>query len=770
MRQKTITFLSVSGMSVAIAIVLMIGFWSMNEFSFDTFHKNSGRIYRVCLNGMLNGQPLQSSGMFAPAGAAIASSCPKVQSMNRVRLMGKEKVQINNLTYYIDDIITTDSNFFQFFTYKIISGDIQNCLQKKDGVVIDQSTANKLFPGENAVGNFLGLYHKNYQVTAVMEDMPKNTYLKAHIVVPLHGIDWIDSDTWGSSDAYMTFLLVNKNTNIPNLTEKVTAAIDNGFPSYKEMNIKQKLQLLTDIHFSSEMRFDFVEKGNKRVVVIFISLAGLILLISSINFINLSISTSFLKSKSIGIKKINGCSKLSLFTNSYIETGLSILTSFLIAIIITAICLPVFKHLSGSDFHINFSNYRIYTLSLLLIILITAIAGTIPMVYILKFNPETIVRNRIKGEGVSNLQRILVISQFAASIILLVSSGIVKKQIYYVQNKDLGFDKSHIVYFHPGKLGEKYNNVKELLLKDPNIKDVTATHNLPTNWSQGNPVMLPNKKETNCLMEIMFTKGNYINMLKIPLVQGINPFLENDNDKISCLINESAVKKLHLKDPVGKQIKISENSPLTIAGVLKDVNTKSLHKAIDPQVYRLKTSVKDYEYMMVKVSSNTKEALQSLKKVWHEYNGEDIFEYHFLDSKYDDLYKTETTASKIISIGMIIAIFLAFMGLYAIAFYSTERRVKEVGIRKVNGAKIVEVMLLLNKDFIKWMVIAFAIAIPISYYAMHKWLENFAYKTVISWWIFALAGSFAFVIALTTVSWQSWKAATSNPVEALRNE
>ncbi len=768
-RNKTISIISISGMSIAISIVLLIGFWSINEFSYDSFHKDADQIYRLCLDGIINDKPTKIGGTFKQAGPLLQSKIPEIEALSQVHTLEKGFVTTQSSSGNEEGIITTDISFFNFFTYPILLGNSSECLNSSDKIVIDEEMALKYFPNKDAIGNIINVFNKDYQVSAIMKNMPENSHLQAHFIISFEGIKGSEGENSGSSDGYMNYLKISENSDLKELTQKVNFAMNEEYPFYKEMGITEFLQPLKDIHFSSDIRFDFVSKGDKRITIIFLSLAALILIIASFNFINLSISTSFLKAKSIGIKKINGCSKTTLFLNAYLETGLHIFLAFVIGIIISAAFLPYFGYLSGTSFDIDFSNYKIYLYSAILFIALTLITGTIPFVYILRFNPESIIRNKLKSKGISPVQHALVIVQFAASIILLIASGIIQKQIYYLQHKDLGFDKEHIVYFESNSMAANYKAATQQLKEEADIIDVTSVINLPCQWNSGDMISIPDDSTQNAvLMEIVDIQPNYFQMLKIPVILGENPFLTN-NDASLCLLNETAVKRLNLKDPIGKQV-CQYDLHFTIAGVVKDVNTKSLHNLVDPQIFLLNRYAESNTCFLVKISNNNKEAIQSIEKVWNQYNPDEVFTYHFLDSKYDELYQTENTASKIIAIGMVIAIFLAFMGLYSITYYSTERRIKEIGIRKVNGAKTSEVMLLLNTSFVKWIIIAFIISAPIAYYAMHKWLENFAYKTSLSWWIFAGAGAFAFVVAMTTVSFHTYKAATSNPVKALRYE
>jgi putative ABC transport system permease protein len=367
------------------------------------------------------------------------------------------------------------------------------------------------------------------------------------------------------------------------------------------------------------------------------------------------------------------------------------------------------------------------------------------------------------------LQRILVVSQFVASIVLISSAIIIQRQINYLNNKDLGFNNKQLICFSLGNMADNFETIRTELMKNPAIAEVTAKTCLPSDWYEGLNVKLKDYPGNELVAEVCPILYNYPDVMEIPILEGRNPFVRGENHFRECMINEQAVQGLGLNEPIGKQLGVGD-SLYTIAGVLRNANTKSLHWQIDPQVYIPLNRLEYYHVMIVKITENTKSAIETLTSEWNKSNPGVPFMYNILDETYHKLYKIEETASKIISIGLIIALFLALMGLYAVSHYAIERRTKEIGIRKVNGAKVSEVMMMLNKECIKWIAIAFVIATPVAWYVMRRWLENFAYKISLSWWIFALAGLMALGISLLTISWRSWKAASRNPVEALRYE
>jgi putative ABC transport system permease protein len=764
--------LGLFGLSVGIAVALIIGLWSLNEFSFDKFHKDSERIYRICRKGFLNNETVILGSDFGPVAIEVKNELPDVEEYTRITPFLRELVKANEITSYERDVIAGDKNLFQFFSFKLESGNAETCLDAPDKIVVDRYIADKYFQDKEPVGQMFQIFGQQFQISAVMENLPENSHLRFHIIVPVEGLSWISDKTWENNDNVLAYLKLKEGSDIEALASKISQITYKHFPIYEQYQVTHFLQPLTDIHFSVGFRFDSVVTNDQRMVYIFISIAILILSIACFNFINLFISTSFKRAKAIGIKKINGISGIRLFLSSFAETALYILVATIIAFIIAVFALPFFNNLTGGNLTVDFGDYRLYMFVGVLMMITILAAGIFPVLYILRFNPQEIIKSKLKGGGITLVQRVLVVSQFAASIILIASTVIIKKQIHYIQNKELGFSKEQIIWFQPRNIAESYETFRQEVMRNPNIKDITTKTCLPNDWNNGNPIVTDNNPDAQILAEVCHVGFNYIEMMNIPLIEGSIPFNEITSNPDQCLINERTAKALELDDPIGKQITLIDNSKVTITGVLKDVNTKSLHIQVDPQLYVQlgKDDLRAWHFVFLKVSSNPDEVIKLMSENWQKYNPDIPFEYAFLDNTYNELYHAEATASKIVSAGMGIALLLAFMGLFAMAHYSTEKRIKEIGVRKVNGATIVEILILLNKDFVKWVVLAIVIASPIALYAMYKWLANFAYKTDLSWWVFVLAGLTSIMIALATVSWQSWRAATRNPVEALRYE
>jgi putative ABC transport system permease protein len=770
-RNKSTTLLSILGLTIAITVALLIGLWSLNEFSYDKFHPNYENKFRLGRKGFLNNESVIMGSECVAAGPGIAPNFPEIQSFLRVLPSGRQIIKAGDEKFFIDNVVIADNNFFSFFSYVLKSGNPQNCLDGTNQVVIDELLAQTLFGNRNPIGQTLEAFGKPWNVSAVARNVPANSHLEFRMVFPIDGINWLKNIPWGERDYALTYFELKPGTNVNNLAKSINKFAIAQFPLYQQFSIEHFLQRIDDIHFSVGHRFGNVKVMDKRILFIFISIASLILLIACFNFINLFISTAFLRSKSIGIRKIAGSSRQQLYLSSFFETGMYVLVATLMACILSWLLLPWFNQITGTRLELNLANLNIYLFIGLLLIVTVMITGFVPMRYITARSAGDMIGFRMKAGGTSVLQRTLVIVQITASIILISSSLVIQKQIRYIHQKDLGFEKENIVYLNPrGRFSSAYAMIRQELMKLPGIKDVTAKSCLPSDWHNGNPVTSENNPDSKWIMEVCEIKENYAGVMGYELVSGDIPWKETTRESVDCMINEQAAVALGFTNPVGKQIGLlTTDKKYTIRGIFKNANTKSLHRVVDPQVFIQLNDLLDYQVMMIKIS-DPENAIRSIRTIWERENPDIPLEYHFLDEVYDNLYQIENTASQVVSIGMYLAIFLAFMGLFAIAHFASLQRIKEIGVRKVNGAKVYEIMSLLNREFLIGVLVAFIVATPVSWLAMNKWLGNFAFKTSLSWWIFLLAGSFALIIAIITVSWQSWKAATRNPVEALRYE
>jgi putative ABC transport system permease protein len=782
LKNKTFSFINVFGLSVGIICTLLIMLWVQDELNFDQFHKNGNQIYRVVQYDN-NGKNSRTPAMLAPE---ITTKIPEIGSFTRVfKLPGVVFKQETNI-FNEDNGIVVDPQFFSIFNFPFIEGNPETALSAPSSVIITESLAKKYFGNSDPINKTINIDGRNASVvTGVIKDIPKNSHLKFDFVMPFCLLEVImasDVNDWGAYN-YTTYLKLAPKTNIAAASLKINQIAKDKLPAQLlSFWNKFELQPLSQIHLSADISNDhflgnFTVVEDRSTVYIFSYIAFFILILACINYMNLSIAQSGGRTREIGLKKVVGSSKAQLRKQFMGEYFLISMFALVVAIISVNLLLPWFNQISGKTLVVNHAKNIIPYLTILLVT--TLLGGFYPAFSLSSFNPVNTLKQLVPGSvKTSYLKSSLVIFQFAVSIILIAGTFIVYRQLQYIQDKKLGFQKENIVYVPiKGNSASRYQAMKEELLKNPDILAVSAKDCLPTTtlrnlvdffWDDKKP-------DQQVMMELTGVDYNYFEELNISLLAGRSFSETFPSDASSAFIlNEEAVKITGMESPIGKKF-ASWNKSGTIIGIIKNTNFKSLHEKPNPQVYHIMKNIHEEAglagVMLIKLNgSNQAKTLVFIEKTWKNLNAEAPFELHFLDQTYDQLYSSERKINLIFGYFSILAILIACLGLYGLVLYSADQRKKEIGIRKINGANITEVMAMLNTDFVKWVAIAFVIATPIAYYAMNKWLENFAYKTELSWWIFALAGLLALGIALLTVSWQSWRAATRNPVEALRYE
>lgn len=760
--------LSILSLSIGVAVALLLGTWAFNEFQFDKQHKNPEEVYRICRKGFLNNESVQLGFVFGPLGKEVKKNYPEVVDMARVYRLDSKVLKVGNVKQNFENIHLVDSTFFNIFNFNVEKSAINRFLSIPNSILLTDEVSKKLYGDENPVGKIIAC-EGNREIVGVIKNAHFNTHLNIAALMPMASVGWADNEDWGNNDSYITYVRLARNASVAELEKKITSLAVRNFPPYEQIKLNHFLQPLTDIHFSSGFRFDFVKKNSAQLVYTFIAIALIIMLLATVNFVNLFISTSFSRAKAIGVKKTNGAKKWQLILNFLAETFCYVLFSVVIGIVLAQIALPVFTRIIDYKLAINYQGALFYIFVGVLLVVVTLLAGSFPAYQMSKFNAIQVLKDQFKGKKLSLVQKSLIVTQFAASIILLISVLVIKEQLTFMSSIDLGFDKENVVYVRMnGDFAQQHERIKQELGRNVQVKGVTfKASGTPLEWRNGGPISLANKKDEIYLMEKCDVEYGYFDFLKIPIVKGID-FQEGESAN-NCIINEEAARVLKLDDPIGKVIYQFGNKHV-IKGVVKNAYTKSLHRKIDPQVYSIITNEYGWSVMLVKTAGNSESVISYLRQEWEKLNPNQPFEYHFLDESYEELYKAEVKAGEVVSWAVAIALLITIAGLWGMASYAITRRTKEVGVRKVNGATITEILTLLNKDFVMWIVVSFAVACPVAAWFMNRWLEAFTLRTSMHWWIFLLAGIIPLGIALAAVSWKSWKAATSNPVNALRYE
>ena len=776
-KNRNISLVNILGLGVGFASTIILLSWVSNELSFDRFFNNKENIYRVNFGGEVNGVSTKACSSPQGVGPEALSVFPEVANFTRIRELVRKPFKIENNQFYVEKGLSADSTFFSVFSYQAKSGDLSKSLNRKDVVVLDAYLAEKCFGNENPIGRSLDIDQHTYIVSAVIRNIPENSHLQFHYLTPVLNLpgDW-QNNTWGS-DNCTQYLVFKAKINMAEFEDKLTQMLYNKTNIWKEYKVKLSLQPLNEIHFSTGYLLENAVKGNLQNVNMLSIVALLILLIACTNFTNMFISASFQRIKSTGIKITSGASRLTIIREFSTEVLCYVLFAYILSLGFVKLVIPVFNSLTKVHLQVNFFSYNFLLLSGSVIFFTMVIAGSFPGYYISRNKPGLVLKQGFKtlSGRKHNIQKSLVAMQFITAILLIISVIFIQKQVNFLRTKNLGFDKENIVFINTTGEFRNFQNIsrlKENLIKNPDITEISTQNSLPTVFENGGFMYTANNPNHKIHGEQISIGEGYFDMMKIQFIEGGQDFDYSNNRIECCVINETAAKQLNLIPPFSGQsiFNVNENKYLTIKGVIKDINTKSLSLKISPCLYTKATYFNDNGIIIFRMARINSEVLASIKNYCTKNNPSIPFEYHFLNQTYDELYLNEARTQKIFQWFTLLSILISGLGLYAMVQFITETRTKEIGIRKVNGARVIEILTMLNAGFIKWVLIAFVIACPIAYYAMHQWLQNFAYKTELSWWVFAMAGLVAVAIAVLTVSWQSWRAATRNPVEALRYE
>lgn len=779
-KQKVVGTLNICSLSLSIMVSIVVGLWAINELTYDNFYPDGDRMYRVVQNFELNGKPIRAATSFKPLGEIAEKELPSIEKMCRIvsRTMG---VTFHNMVHFGVPSLVTDHNFFSFFGFPLKEGDIETAFSGTNNAIITESAARKYFPDEDPIGQRIVSHGYDFFISGIMYDIPRNSHIQAEVILPMFGS--FKSWEWDSGFYYDTYFILSPSADLNLIGERLTQINKAGAGDFlKNAYNEVGLELVRDIHFSkTEPGFDNAVKGDKSFLQILVFTALVILIIGCINFTNLFISTAFIRARSIGIKKSQEAGRRTLILEFYKETAVYVFISVVGGLLLAMLTLPVFNNYTGSTTVLDFYNPQLYVFLFCLIIVTILIAGSFPAFRMTKFGIIETIGGKFRGKKMSAFQKALVIIQFTSSISLLIIVFFFGRQIDTLLSQDLGFDNKNVFYVNGwGAFGADYKSLRNELRKNPAIADVAMKqYDLPLRMGNGVGVRSLDGDEA-ILIDLSEVSPNYFDFFDMEFLAGENPlWLETAANSRYCVINEAAARALGLEDnpvdasfmyiSIGQKLIENDGKTYTVKGVIRDSYVKSLHETPGAQMY-LNLSRDDHNPIFIRTVGNPQDAIQAMEKMWKEINPNVPFEYHFLDETYDAQYKAEMNARNVLSYALLITFIISAAGLFAIAFYSTQRRIKEIGIRKINGAKVTDLLLLLNKDVVVWVVISFLIACPIAYVFLYNWLDDFVVKTSLSWWVFLIAGVLSALVALITVSYQTWRTATTNPIESLKTE
>jgi putative ABC transport system permease protein len=775
-RNKTYSIINILGLSTGIACSLIILFWIADELSYDRFHENADEIYRVVGDDAIVGKMVPTCG---PLAEYLINNFPEVINATRYMTYSGSAFKYDDKVLTIEIGAFADPAFFEIFSFTFLSGDPKKALSENTNIVITESMAEKFFGDENPLGKTLLVDGQSpVVVSAVLKNPSANSHLRFDFILNTVVLKYIGFplDSW-SNASFNTFIQVPQNADVQTLDKSISGVMANQIPGF---NRKLHLQPLKDIHLNTDYAYDYAGLGDKKYIYIFFVIALFLITIAAINYINLTTAGLLKRSREVGLRKVMGSNRLQVIKQLFIESFIIVVIAFFAAFVLIEIFLPLFNQVSGKVLDINYFDMKFIGGIIILLVSISLLAGGYPAFMISSVKPVHAIKNIfIHGQKGSLFRKALVVIQFSLSIMLIIGTITVFYQLNYIGNKILGFEKDNILHFEAkGKFQQDYAAMKNELLNLPSIVDVTAEDRLFTNPTNATVSLYWEGKQDgyDIQVEYSFVDYNYFDMLKVDFSEGRNFSRELRTDDNSFILNEEAVNQMRLDQPIGKRFRLNEIEG-SIIGIIKNTNFKSLHLRIEPTAYIAlgnSSSTLSFSYngvILVKTAAGkTSEAITAIEDIWKNVNPNIPFEYHFLDETIDKQYIKEIQTGNIFSYFSLIAIFISCLGIYGLTLFTTEYRTKEIGVRKVLGASVTSIVKMFYNDFSKLILISGIIAIPLAWYAMEKWLQNFAYRINISWWMFALAGGIALAIALATVSFQAIKAASVNPVESLKYE
>ncbi|MBS1921286.1 MAG: ABC transporter permease [Bacteroidetes bacterium] len=781
-KQKLFSLINILGLSIGITCCLMLFLFIQNEFSYDHFHKNGKNIYRIMRVGELNGEQHEIPYVSVAYAPALINDFPDaIESAVRV-MKDNNLISNNNISFNERNVFLADADFFNVFSFPLIKGDAASVLKDPNSIVLTESSAKKYFGTVDPMGKILQ-FNKNQalKVTGVCKDVPVNSHLQFDMVIPLEILRTTQPPEWFTNfpnNSLFTYIELKKGIDPKQLEKRFAGFMDKYLGKYyAESGHKMGLiaKPLNKIYFSSD-QFDSVKHGNLKMVYIFMSIAVLILIIACINFVNLATARASDRSKEVGLRKVLGAVKKQLFGQFILESVLFATIACLISVGLLQLLMPAYNEVLGYKLPSFWTNPWFYGFMIGIIAVVGLLAGSYPALLLSSFSPIESLKGKLKiGNSGAFFRKALVVFQFGVSVLLIIGVVVVINQMKYVKNSDLGFNKeqSMIVRFDNRDIFNKGKQFKNELLTIPSVQSVSLMSGEPGGFHDSYSFEAEANPAEKFLLNTEFADLSFVKTLGLKIIAGRDLSESYGTDSLQAvLINRTAATKLGYtpEQAIGKWIKnISRDSvKRTIVGVVEDYHYVSLKTPIGPLVI---SPGSDNRLALIKLkSTNLKTVVENIKKVYADAAPAYPFEYSFLDERFDLLYRAEARQESVLSIFSIIAIFVACLGLFGLASYTAIKRTKEVGVRKVLGSSVQNIVLLLSKDLLKPVLLGALIAIPVGYYAMNKWLQSFAYRIEFHWWMFALAIGIAITIALLTVGIQAIKAAMANPVKSLRTE
>jgi putative ABC transport system permease protein len=796
-KQKFYSLINILGLSMGLTCFLFIALFVTDELKYDKHFKNADNIYRMDFSGNINGNEFIAGLMSAPAAKTMKEDYPEVEDAFRFRGTGNWYIKRKGeeLTYKEENVINADPNFFTFWDYPLTAGDPKTCLSRPNTLVLDQTTATKIFGNEDPIGKMVVLDNEtNYEVTGVYPDFPENTHFSSNVLLTMEDREDSKDKFWMSFN-FNTYLKLSEGANPAILEDKFPELIESKvgpeikqflnmtFEEFKANDNKVGFFLfpLKDIHLYSNKLGDLEANGDIKYVYIFSAIGLFILLLAVINFMNLATARSSNRAKEVGLRKVMGAYRSQLIGQFISEAFLITFISMLVAFGIALVILPSFNELTSKAVTIQeLTSTPFLIISAIILVFVGLLSGSYPAFYLSGFLPAETLKGKLNlGFKSGGIRSTLVVLQFTVSIIMIIGTAIVFDQLSFIQNKKLGFDKNQVVMVHDAWILEnQIDAFKTECLRNANIESGTVSSFFPVGTTNNNNIYWPgvdmNGSETY-IVHNFWIDTDYVSTLGMKIKDGRDFSKDFPTDSSGILVNEAFVRDLGLQEPIGQTISTyvdNRDQPsiesYKILGVIEDFHFASMKEKISPVLFHLGKQSGFVAFRMN--NDNNAQTISFLKDKWDELAPGQPFSHSFLDERFNKIYANEQQIGEVFGIFAFLAIFIACLGLFGLASFTAEQKRKEIGIRKVLGASVSSIVNKLSLSFIKLVLVSFALAAPISYFAMNSWLQDFAFRTDLKIWMFALAGLGAATIAWLTMSFQSWKAARANPIQSLRSE
>ncbi len=796
LKSKGYSFINIAGLAVGLSACLLIGLYVKHELSYDRFHEKAARVYRVNMELRFGDNHMHLAVANPLFGETAKNEIQQVEQTTRLRWYGSFLVKKGNENIREGNVGWADSTLFDVFTLPMISGNPKTALTEPNSIVVTESVARKYFDRTDVVGEILTIDNtQSRKITGVIKDLPSNLHFQFTSFLPIIEDEYALEGTWAGSQNWNTYLLLKEGANVGEVNALVNKMLDRHLgPQLKsvigktlgEFNsegnfFKASLIALPDIHLQSDRIGELYGSGNIQYVYIFSAIAACILFIAIINFMNLATARSANRAREVGMRKVMGSMRGALVGQFMTESVLTCATAMLFAVAITVAIFPFFNELTGKPLDPTMLLMPQVIIGLCILTLVVGVvSGSYPAFYLSAFQPISVLKGVHTSSGKRSVFRnVLVVFQFSASVLLIAGTLIVSRQLHYIQQKDVGYNREQqLIINNIEKLDNRTEALKTSLLQVSGVEKTTVTGFLPVNYYRNNDSFFTSPsldvKDAISMQKWMIDE-DYLETMGMTVLEGRNFSKDIAADTLSLILNESAAKFMGNRDILEKRLYriVDENTKtlkeFRVIGIVKDFNFSSLREHVKPLAFIFGS---DDGAMTVRIagSSDITQVLSAIEDKWKLVAPDLPFEYSFMDADFDQLYKGDRQSGKLITHFASLSILISCLGLFGLATFMAEQRTKEIGIRKVMGASVPGITVLLSKDFLKLVLIAVAIAIPAAWYFTDKWLQDFAYHIDVEWWIFAVASVMALIIALLTVSVQAIKAAVQNPVKSLRSE